>query len=290
MGAWASFGVKMICRWNTDVATDFLHARCPRVVLQDPADEIISHCSSLKCGIATSVALKDTTWNRLELSWKYIAAEFKLSDQVPPFVNSAPEGSDFLGLFNEAFVEHFSACIINIGRRANVIKVCRANKLVAGKSVTRGVDDNETVVSGQMSSQTECDIEVGDGDPENLYDVEEGADADGMAYMGLSSGKVKMDKAAKLRWLEKFCSQNIGPGNKQLHPLERVWIALSRLNGSCGQVLLQAMASKSCYDSVRSWLCCLVVWSPFAQNDKSLPSRSSSLSQCVKEIEEISQR
>ena len=38
--------------WSTDVARDFLAARCPKIVAQDSADEIIHDYSSLKSGLA----------------------------------------------------------------------------------------------------------------------------------------------------------------------------------------------------------------------------------------------
>lgn len=287
MGSWASYGLQIICRWNTDVVADFLQTRCPRIVLQDPADEIISHCSSLKCGVATSIALKDSSWGRVDLSWKYISSELKQSDQVPSYVNMNPESSDSMGFISEGFVEHFSACIINIGRRANSIANCRLKSGLSGEHKPDRNGDKDSISAQQSTVKSDYDLEAGERDEPQLLVGSDGIEADGLAYMGVNSGNVKMDRAAKMVWLEKFCSQNIGPGNTQLHPLERIWIALARTNGSCGQLLGQAVSTKNCHDSLRSWLCCLLVWSPFAQNDRTLPSRSSSLSHCVIELEEL---
>ena len=80
--------------------------------------------------------------------------------------------------------------------------------------------------------------------------------------------------ASQAAWLGKFCGQGISTSNDSIHPLEKVWIALARTNGSCGQLLGQAVSAKNCHDSVRSWLCCLVVWGPIAANDSRMPSRS----------------
>lgn len=77
------------------------------------------------------------------------------------------------------------------------------------------------------------------------------------------------------------------PSNTSLHPLERFWIALARLNGACGQVLGQAVSAKDCHDSVRSWVCCLLAWYPVAIFDKQLPGRATSLSTCLSELQEL---
>jgi len=126
LGAWAGLGLKLVCRWDTDVVADFLAAKCARIVLQDPADEIISHCSSLKCGVATSVMMKDSEWTRLDLSWHYLSAEFKREEQVrlllnelnrilsiipfvllkvPPMLNSENIKAEIPSIFNEQFLE-----------------------------------------------------------------------------------------------------------------------------------------------------------------------------------------
>ena len=136
MGSWASLGLQIVCRWNTDVVSDFMASKCPRIVLQDPSDEIISHCSSLKCGIASAVVLKDFSWGRRDLSWRYVESEYKRDEQVPSMIPAIPahmpsqlqhaDTDTILSSFDEAFIEHFTACVINIGRRANGLMSCRA--------------------------------------------------------------------------------------------------------------------------------------------------------------------
>ena len=131
LGAWASFGLQTICRWQTDVVTDFLAAKCPRLVLQDPNDEIISHCSSLKCGVAVNVLLKDTRWTKKTLPGEYVFSEFKREDQVPTMGLAPLQGpidlkTDISRVFNESCLAHFTACVVNIGRRANSLLSIRA--------------------------------------------------------------------------------------------------------------------------------------------------------------------
>ena len=55
LGAWAGYGIRFLTWWQTDVVADYLASPCPKVLLQDPADEIIAHCASLKAGVATQV-------------------------------------------------------------------------------------------------------------------------------------------------------------------------------------------------------------------------------------------
>ncbi|KAL3812117.1 hypothetical protein ACHAXA_009376 [Cyclostephanos tholiformis] len=53
LGRWTGNAIRLLTPgWSTDVARDFLAARCPKIVAQDSADEIIHDYSSLKSGLA----------------------------------------------------------------------------------------------------------------------------------------------------------------------------------------------------------------------------------------------
>ena len=122
-----------------------------------------------------------------------------------------------------------------------------------------------------------------DADLESVIDM-----APVMTYFGsdnnkVSNGSLRFSRSALL---DKFCAQNIGL-NSSLLPLEKFWISLARLNGSCGQLLGEAIAAKHCHDSVRSWLCCLLVWEPTAKADKQLSSNSTNLQTCTTELDEL---
>ena len=82
LGTWASFGLNYICQWKTDVVSDFLGANCAKLVIQDPTDEIISHCSSLKCGVAAAVTLHDFKWAKVDFPLHYVLAELKNEPMV----------------------------------------------------------------------------------------------------------------------------------------------------------------------------------------------------------------
>ncbi|KAJ1428563.1 Alpha/Beta hydrolase protein, partial [Ochromonadaceae sp. CCMP2298] len=55
LGPWAGYGLKYCTLWNTNVAADYLACTCPKVILQDPDDEIIANLASLKNGVAMRI-------------------------------------------------------------------------------------------------------------------------------------------------------------------------------------------------------------------------------------------
>ena len=163
-------------------------------------------------------------------------------------------------------MEHFTACVTNIGRRANSLLRGRAKVHVkTGNKMMHYVGDPST--GENVNKGIEGDVENGS---------EEGASLqyfDGLDCQGSESEHEQSEAAFKAAWIDRFCAQDISLANKILHPLEKFWIAIARLNGFCGQLLGQAISVKHCHDSVRSWLCCLVVWGPVANFDKHLPVR-----------------
>ena len=54
VGSWTGNAIRLLTfkSWNTDVVSDFLAAKCPKVVANDAADEIIHDYSSLKSGLS----------------------------------------------------------------------------------------------------------------------------------------------------------------------------------------------------------------------------------------------
>lgn len=92
---------------------------------------------------------------------------------------------------------------------------------------------------------------------------------------------------SRTEWLELFCAQGVGPGNLTLHPLEKVWIALARLDGNCGELLGQAASSRHCLDRIRSWICCLMTFSQNAVLDSSLPRCRTDLETCIRELQDL---
>ena len=48
MGQWAFLGLRYIGLYRSDVVSDYMRANCPKIILQDPSDEIIINSASLK--------------------------------------------------------------------------------------------------------------------------------------------------------------------------------------------------------------------------------------------------
>jgi hypothetical protein len=74
LGAWASFGLRWVMGWRTDVVQDYLDTKCARVILQDPNDQIVYHSSSLKSGVAARAIYSDSLYQLRHLAREYQAA------------------------------------------------------------------------------------------------------------------------------------------------------------------------------------------------------------------------
>eukprot|EP00978_Attheya_sp_CCMP212_P001013 scaffold2089_cov55-Attheya_sp.AAC.3 len=133
VGAWTGNAIRMLTpTWSTDVAGDFLAAKCPKVVATDPADAIIADASSLKAGLAlareiTKGATKGIGWCT-ETPIEYRMADWENvgvndSKYTPP-QNSRIQApiwpSDKHISLQEAV--HFAACARRIGKAATTAK------------------------------------------------------------------------------------------------------------------------------------------------------------------------
>lgn len=56
---WAGRTLSVVTRWKTDNVSNYLDAKCYKIVCTDPNDEIIADASSLKAGIALRLELND---------------------------------------------------------------------------------------------------------------------------------------------------------------------------------------------------------------------------------------
>jgi pimeloyl-ACP methyl ester carboxylesterase len=77
LGAWAGPALRTLACWNSNNVDAFLAAKCPRIIIQDPNDEIVYHAASLKSGISTFLALDENLWNAKQFDRKYIIAEYR---------------------------------------------------------------------------------------------------------------------------------------------------------------------------------------------------------------------
>jgi len=123
VGGWTGNAIKLLTpTWSTDVAHDFLAAKCAKVVANDAADEIIHDHSSLKSGI--SFAKELMRGSTTHVGWminpplQYRMAD--LTSQSLPAKNPPKWPEDKHVSFDEAF--HFAACARRIGKLATAAK------------------------------------------------------------------------------------------------------------------------------------------------------------------------
>lgn len=133
VGSWTGSVIPMLTWWNTDVAADFLNARCKKVLAQDAADSIIHYSSSLKKGISI---IKEIKSMRTEHLGNFLEAplRYRMSDHQDvgvlhsSFANLSRShdipfptwpNSDHIDV-TQAF--HFAACARRIGKVATNIK------------------------------------------------------------------------------------------------------------------------------------------------------------------------
>lgn len=86
----------------------------------------------------------------------------------------------------------------------------------------------------------------------------------------------KISGVDKWAQMEVFCSQSIH--DSALTMPEKFWLALSRTDGYCGQLLGQAVSGG--LDGIRAWIVCCVVWGAVGCSDDdvdSIPRRDSRL-------------
>ena len=134
VGSWTGNAIRLLTfkSWDTDVAKDFLAAKCPKVVANDAADEIIHDYSSLKSGLAFAVELSRGMTNGI--GWMMSAPmEYRMADlenvsvtnpaalTFKAFqVNPPTWPADKRITWKEAF--HFAFCVKRIGKLATAAK------------------------------------------------------------------------------------------------------------------------------------------------------------------------
>ena len=149
VGGWTSYVIPMVTPfWNTNVAGDFMAARCKKIVAQDAADAIIHDSSSLKKGIATAKEFTNGITKNLgtfgEIPLTYRMAEYEnasvTKSNIAKFPGSTPVPPTWP---NDKHVDiktafHFAACVRHIGRYATSVK-----KMLNSKKMNFDEDDEE---------------------------------------------------------------------------------------------------------------------------------------------------
>jgi pimeloyl-ACP methyl ester carboxylesterase len=134
VGRWTGNAIRLLTpTWSTDVTRDFLAARCPKIVAQDSADEIIHDYSSLKSGLAfagelTKGQTSKVGWIMSPLIEYQIAnldnvsvTDSRLLSKSHQMKKSPPLWpADKHVSWSEA--HHFAACLTRIGKLATAAK------------------------------------------------------------------------------------------------------------------------------------------------------------------------
>jgi hypothetical protein len=316
LGGWASLGLRYIGQWNTNVAHDFLHVRCPKVVLQDPADEIIANASSLKNGVATHRVLGDSVWTIRSLPRQYAIASY---DNAPV---PAPPGFTTQELLlhantsseplKEEFIVHLFACLLDVNKR--VAAKAQTKKMRAANGICLSPQMGQGDIESGLGDDSLGDLSMSEDSADHFDTSGEshfrssGASAADDALMALlgsddSFGAVSLMEekagagkgmqaylqgAARRRpgggagWLADFCGKNIQDARSGLGAVEKVWICAARVDGGSGQLLGQALSGG--VDGLRCWVCSHIVWSARASHDTVLPLRRTSIGTAINEL------
>ena len=224
VGRWTANAIRLLTPgWSTDVARDFIAARCPKIVAQDCADEIIHDYSSLKSGV--SFAGEMTRGQTNNVGWMMSPPiEYRVADldNVSIInarcnthqVSSAPTWpSDKHISWSEA--HHFAACIRRIGRLAT-----------AAKKRMRGAIENPEVL-GEEAEGIEMSLD---------------SDESSLQLFSVPSKCISLKKMNDAEALIQF------------------WKLLACCDGLCGKPLGHAVKEGS--DCTISWLCSAVIFGP----------------------------
>ena len=221
VGKWTGPAIRLLTpMWSTDVAGDFLVARCPKVVAQDSADEIIHDYSSLKTGLSFAGELtKGLTKN---VGWIITSPlEYRVADMdnvslvdsrlaSNAYLKSPPTWpADKRISWSEA--HHFAACVRRVGKLATAAK----------KQITK---EDSSVSSN----------EEGEGMEVSLYE---------------SSIKTSATTDQQISHIQK---------RSDAKALAKVWKTIALCDGLCGHPLGHTV--KEGTDCTISWLCCAVTY------------------------------
>ena len=226
VGGWSGKAIRMLTPlWNTDVAGDFMAARCPKIVANDAADSIIADASALKSGLAVARELrKCATWGVSRMSSAPV--QYRMADWENVGVS---ESKYFRGFhvqppvwpadkhisLQEAY--HFAACARRIGKVATALR----------KELSR---ESRRRVSSGLGSDDEEGIEI--TELNNSF-------RSGIHSPTSPSSPAKTTKSEEDRVLD-------------------AWKALALCDGMCGAPLGSTI--KEGYDCTVNWLCSTVTY------------------------------
>ncbi|KAF4034295.1 alpha/beta hydrolase fold [Phytophthora infestans] len=242
---WAGTVVDRVMRWETDNVQNYLEATCAKLLCSDPSDEIILDGASLKSGVALSLELGDKTFS---LRRQRVADGTPTSPALstnaartirrrcgPRSTRRVSEAASRPQLgqpLTETMAARFSDAVLSVGRRA--LEYTTRRDRDAG-------DREKTLEEGEKpatSSHVTIAVQESQLQDENAADSEQHPmlSTDLTAPIPITTTAAFPDEL-----------------------LAVVWMQLARLDGYCGQVLLQA-AENGGYDKIRAWTASLLAW------------------------------
>ncbi|RLN96439.1 hypothetical protein BBJ28_00016678 [Nothophytophthora sp. Chile5] len=281
VASWAGAVVKQVMRWDTDNVRNYLEAPCAKLLCSDPCDEIILDGASLKSGVALQLELGDkefdlprqreadgapATPTPLTTFWRtmWAPAGGTRSTRRISEAASRPQVGEPI---TEAMVARFSDAVLSVGRRAMEYTVKREKEALEGTG-TGGLHENAaknsakepvgaSVAASADTTHVAISMEAGEVDPSSAG--EDATDENERHPMLPHESTVAPEPvAASAAFSEEL--------------LAVVWMQLARLDGYCGQCLLQAAESGG-YDKIRAWTASLLAW-----GGRVPPARRSALS------------
>lgn len=230
VGSWTGSVIPLLTPWwNTDVAADFLNAKCKKVLAQDAADSIIHYSSSLKKGVSITKEIKSLKTQHLS---QFLEAPltYRMSDHEDVGVlhssfenlsrsNEIPSPtwptSNHIDV-SQAF--HFAACARRIGKVATNI---RKRQLLNSLESSLEEDEEEGVEITAVFSRDQANDMHKNNTPEDnvLMEVWETlARCDGLTGMPLGA-TVKEGHDCVVDWLT--CILTLGTQRVALAAQER---------------------------------------------------------------------
>lgn len=247
---WAGHAVEWVMRWETDNVQNYLDATCAKLLCSDPCDEIILDGASLKSGVALRLELQDqmctlprqrkTDGSPASVSSTTIVQRLRSrcgarSSRRVSEAASHPQAGKPL---NETMAARFSDAVLSIGRRAFAYTSRRdSGQLEDHGKNGEDVDQKATTPRHVLITMQESDLGTGNEDEQE--------------HQSMLSTEVEGPVTAA------FPEEVVAI----------VWMLLARLDGYCGQVLLQA-AEDGGYDKIRAWTASLLAWGACVAPDR----------------------
>ncbi|KAI9907653.1 hypothetical protein PsorP6_003171 [Peronosclerospora sorghi] len=230
---WAGTVVDWVMQWETDNVHNYLEAACAKLLCSDPCDAIIVDGASLKSGVALRVELGEKTFElpreRPHRADVPARSNCKLKPWVSRTRHRIPEASSepLIGQrLSETMVARFSDAVVSLGKRAFAVST---QKKEARDERGQGSDPTD---DGAASS-SHISIAVKDA-----------------ATAPRDEDEMETEKDPMLASASPLVPPEL---------LTLVWIEIARVDGYCGQLLLEA-AENGGHDHIRAWTASLLTW------------------------------